>query len=117
MIYTVDYLIERRKIRWNEDHNIERDKIFRNTVAQEIIKNEKLRNEIKQNPEKLIELVFIIVDKDKNTVPFFLNEVQQDFFDKVNKARKDYEDGLITSISFIILKGRQQGFTTAITAY
>lgn len=117
MIYTADYLIERRKIKWNEDHDIERDKIFRNTVAQEIVKNEKLRNEIKQNPEKLIELVFIIVDKDKNTVPFFLNEVQQDFFQKVNKAKIDYEKGLITSISFIILKGRQQGFTTAITAY
>lgn len=75
MCYTADYLIERRKIKWNEDHNIERDKIFRNAVANEIIKNESLRNELKNDPSKLIELVFIIVDKDKNTVPFFLNEV------------------------------------------
>lgn len=117
MCYTADYLIERRKIRWNEDHNIERDKIFRNAVANEIIKNESLRNELKNDSSKLIELVFIIVDKDKNTVPFFLNEVQKDFFEKVNQAKEDYKKGLITSISFLILKGRQQGFTTAITAY
>jgi hypothetical protein len=117
MIYTADYLISRRKAKWNEDFNIERDKIFRITVAQEIVQNKNLLNELKNNPEKLIELVFIIVDKDKNTVPFFLNEVQQDFFEKVNKAKKDYEKGILTSISFLILKGRQQGFTTAITAY
>lgn len=117
MIYTADYLIERRKIRWNEDHNIDRDKVFRNTIAREIVKNENLRNELKEDPSKLIELVFIIVDKDKNTVPFFLNEVQKDFFIKVNKAKQEYDKGLITSISFLILKGRQQGFTTAITAY
>lgn len=117
MHYTADYLVERRKIKWYEDHNIERDKIFRNTIAKEIIKNESLRNELKKYPEKLIELVFIIVDKDKNTVPFFLNEVQKDFFEKVNQAKEDYKKGLITSISFLILKGRQQGFTTAITAY
>lgn len=117
MHYTADYLIKRRKIKWNEDHNIERDKIFRNTIANEIVKNESLRNELKSDPSKLIELVFIIVDKDKNTVPFFLNEVQKDFFEKVNQAKEDYKKGLITSISFLILKGRQQGFTTAITAY
>ena len=116
-MYTADYLIERRKIKWNEDHDIERDKIFRTTVAAEIVNNKTLLNELKENPEKLIELVFIIVDKEKNTVPFFLNEVQKDFFNKVDKAKKDYKKGLITSISFLILKGRQQGFTTAITAY
>jgi len=117
MFYSADYLIQRRKEKWNEDHDLNRDNIFRVTVAQEIVNNPRLLKELKDYPEKLIELVFIIVDKDKNTVPFFLNDVQKDFFEKVNKAKKDYEDGLITSISFLILKGRQQGFTTAITAY
>lgn len=117
MKYSADFLIARRKAKWNEDHDIERDKIFRTTVASEIITNSQLLQELKDNPEKLVELVFIIVDKDKKTVPFFFNDVQKDFFQKVNKARNDYEKGLITSISFLILKGRQQGFTTAITAY
>ncbi len=115
--YSADFLIARRKAKWNEDHDIERDKIFRTTVASEIITNSQLLQELKDNPEKLVELVFIIVDKDKKTVPFFFNDVQKDFFKKVNKAKNDYEKGLITSISFLILKGRQQGFTTAITAY
>lgn len=117
MFYSADYLIQRRKEKWNEDHDLNRDNIFRVTVAQEIVNNPRLLKELKDYPEKLVELVFIIVDKDKNTVPFFLNDVQKDFFEKVNKAKKDYENGLITSISFLILKGRQQGFTTAITAY
>lgn len=117
MNYTVDYLIERRKVKWNEDHNLNRDEIFRDTVAKEFEHNHSLIIELKNNPEKMIELLFVIVDKDKNTVPFFLNEVQKDFFLKVNKARDDYQKGRLTSISFLILKGRQQGFTTAITAY
>ena len=36
MTYTVDYFIERRKIKWNEDHDIERDKEFRDVIADEI---------------------------------------------------------------------------------
>lgn len=117
MNYTIDFLIERRKSKWNEDHDLNRDEIFRDTVSKEFENNRSLIMELKNNPEKMIELLFVIVDKNKNTVPFFLNEVQKDFFSKVNKARSDYQKGLITSISFLILKGRQQGFTTAITAY
>ena len=50
-------------------------------------------------------------------MPFFLNEVQQEFIDTLNKAKEDYKKGLITDISLLVLKGRQQGFTTLITAY
>lgn len=117
MNYTIDYLIERRKIKWQEDHNLERDLIFRETVAVEIIQQPMLLTEVKTSPEKLIELFFVIVDKDKKTVPYFFNEVQEDFISKLKKAIIDYENGLITDISFLILKGRQQGFTTLITAY
>lgn len=117
MIYTADFLIERRKEKWYQDNDIERDKIFRETIVEELRVNEQLRNEIKLNPEKLIELTFIIVNKEKETVPFFLNEVQLDFLDILNKSKEDFKNGKLLDLSFLILKGRQLGFTTFITAY
>lgn len=118
MTYTVDYFIERRKIKWNEDHDIERDKEFRYVIADEIIEKKDLYlKQIKEKPERMIELFFVVVDKEQNTVPFFLNNVQQDFINKLNKAIEDYKNGIIVDISILILKGRQQGFTTLITAY
>ena len=118
MNYNADYLIQKRKDLWNDTHSIMKDKKLRLAIANELIKNEKLRNEIKSYPEKLIELLFVVVDKEKNLVPFFLNEVQDDFIRNVlNKAKEDYKNKAINDISILILKGRQQGFTTVITAY
>lgn len=117
MKYTADYLIKKRKEKWNKLHEIDFDKKFRNAVANELIKNKELLNEVKRNPEKLIELVFIVVDKNQVTMPFFLNDVQKDFMKRINKAKNDYKKGIITEISILVLKGRQQGFTTVVTAY
>lgn len=117
MKYTADFLIQKRKDKWNETQDIEYDKKLRNAIANEIVNNKDLLNEIKRYPEKLIELVFIVVDKNQKTMPFFLNEVQKEFIDTLNKAIDDYDKGLITDISLLILKGRQQGFTTVVTAY
>ena len=63
MIFTADYLISRRKAKWEELQDIEFDKAFRGGVADELLKNETLLNEVIRNPEKLIELVFVDVDK------------------------------------------------------
>lgn len=117
MKYTADYLIQKRKEKWEETYNIEYDKKLRNAIAKEIFNNSDLLNELKRYPEKLIELVFIVVDKNQQTMPFFLNDVQHDFIDTLNKAIDDFKEGLITDISLLILKGRQQGFTTVVTAY
>lgn len=117
MIYSADYLIQKRKERWNDTKDIEYDKRFRNAVANKLLEDRTLLEEVKRYPEKLIELLFVVVDKEQNTVPFFLNDVQKDFIDRLNKAKDDYQKGLIIEIGFIILKGRQQGFTTVITAY
>ena len=117
MKYTADYLIERRKAKWNELQSIDYDKKFRQAVANEMLTNSHLLAEIKRNPEKLIELVFIVVDKNQKTMPFFLNDVQHDFIDTLNKAIEDFEAGIITDICLLVLKGRQQGFTTLVTAY
>ncbi len=117
MIYTANYLIEQRKKKWIETQDIEEDKKLRTAIANEIIKNKCLRNEIIQNPEKLIELVFVVVDKNQKTIPFFLNEVQKDFINVLNQAIDDFNNDKISEISILILKGRQQGFTTVVTAY
>lgn len=117
MTYTADYLIQKRREKWQELESIDFDKQFRVAVANEIVSDPKLLAEIKANPEKLVELVFIVVDKTQKTTPFFLNDVQHDFIDTLNKAIEDFDNGYITDISLLVLKGRQQGFTTLVTAY
>lgn len=117
MKYTADYLIEKRRAKWEELHSIDYDKKLRAAIANELVTDRDLLEEVKRKPEKLIELVFIVVDKNQKTMPFFLNEVQHDFMDTLNKAKADFEAGEITDISLLVLKGRQQGFTTLVTAY
>lgn len=117
MAYTADFLIQKRKEKWEKLHDIDFDKEFRLSVANEIIANDSLREEIQEHPEKLIELCFVVVDKNKKTMPFFLNEVQKDFIDRLNQAIEDFEEGKIAEISMLVLKGRQQGFTTLVTGY
>lgn len=117
MMYTVDYFIERRKAKWEEDCNLERDREFREVVAKTIVNNEEYIKQIKEKPERMIELFFIVVDKEQRTLPFFLNFVQKDFIKRLNKAKEDYDKGIIIDISMLVLKGRQLGFTTLITAY
>lgn len=115
-MYTADYLIQKRKDKWNELHSIDYDKKLRQAIADEITTNKALLQEVTERPEKLIELCFIVVDKNQKTMPFFLNDVQHDFMDTLNQAIADFEAGIITDISLLVLKGRQQGFTTVVTA-
>lgn len=117
MKYTADYLIEKRKEKWNELQSIDFDKEFRAAVVEELMHDAELLTEVKANPEKLIELVFIVVDKNQRTMPFFLNDVQHSFINTLNQAIEDFNEGKITDISLLVLKGRQQGFTTLVTAY
>ena len=117
MSYTADFLIAKRKEKWEQLHSIEYDKKFRDAVAYELVSDPVLLAEVKRNPEKLIELTFVVVDKNQKTMPFFFNDVQQDFINTLNQAIADYEAGKITEISLLVLKGRQQGFTTLVTAY
>lgn len=117
MSYTADYLIQKRKDKWEELHSIEHDKKLRQAIADELLTDKELLVEVKKNPEKLIELVFVVVDKNQKTMPFFLNDVQHEFIDTLNKAIADFEAGIIPDICLLVLKGRQQGFTTLVTAY
>ena len=109
-------LIKWRKNLWKEKKSVELDRQWRDAAAEELLADENLRQEIYEKPEYLIELFFVIVDKKKNILPFFFNEVQKDFIRRYNKALDDYRKGKLAKIQFLILKGRQQGFTSLITA-
>ncbi len=117
MKYTADYIILRRKKEWEKYHSIERDINLREAIVNKLIEDSSLLAEVRKNPEKLIELVFVVVDKKQKTLPFFLNDVQNDFIKRLNQAIEDFDNKKITEISLLILKGRQQGFTTLVTAY
>ncbi len=117
MSYTADALIAKRKEKWIKTGSIEQDRRLREAIANEIVSDKNLLDEVRRNPEKLIELVFVVVDKKQKTMPFFFNEVQKDFIARLNKAIEDYNAGVIPEISLLVLKGRQQGFTTLVTAY
>ena len=55
MRVTADFLIDRRKRQWKVHHDIKKDEKFVLAVAFEIIRNKFLREEIIDNPEKLID--------------------------------------------------------------
>lgn len=109
--FSLDSIINKRKQLWYKHHDIQLDKEFVECACNEIVSNEKLRNELKKNPHKLIELAFTIVDKDKNTVPFFLNKVQKKLESIIIGG-----SGKGTKSPYFILKSRQQGATAYITA-
>lgn len=117
MSHDAKFWIRRRMEIWEKHHDLELDRRFREAVADEMMENTEFRLEIKRNPEYLIELEFVIVDKKKQVVPFFLNEVQHDFMKRLNESIKKFSEGKLSSLSFLVLKGRQQGFTSFITAY
>lgn len=116
---SIDQLIARRHELWERDHDIKQDVDYRNSIAAYIVDNGyiQLHRELAAYPEKFIELFFVVVDKKRKTVPFKLNHVQRKFIDKVNHQKKLYREGKTNDIKFLILKGRQQGFTTVIEAY
>ncbi len=93
------------------------DEHFRKLAALEVSRNASMLAELREHPELLIELLMLVVDKKKVTKPFILNEVQRDFITQLTDAKKRYKHGEIDQISILVLKGRQQGFTTLITAY
>jgi hypothetical protein len=116
-MFTPKEIIAKRRERWAEHKDIEKDREYIESVADYMLRNPGLVKEVQAHPEYLIEMVFVVVDKDRNTIPFFLNELQQELIDHINKAIEDYNAGRRLHLKFMLLKGRQGGFTTVITAY
>lgn len=105
---TIADIVEKRKKRWEERRDIEYDRMLCSAAAVKILSNDNLRAEVLDKPYLLIEAVFCVVNKNGKTVPFFLNDVQKSFIAALEKNG--------TKNPYFILKGRQQGFTTLITA-
>ena len=105
---TVSDIIAKRKQRWEEKHDLDYDRELVRASVVKILSENSLIEEVRAKPYLLIEVAFYIVDKKKKTVPFFLNEVQRDFISKFEEWG--------TKKPYFILKGRQQGFTSLITA-
>ena len=101
-------VIAKRKARWAEKEDLAYDTELVRAAARLILSNEALVREVRERPYLLIEACFHIVDKKRDTVPFFFNEVQRDFIAQYERYGTDKP--------YFILKGRQQGFTSLITA-
>lgn len=95
-------------MRWEEKKDLEYDRLLVRSAVREILSSERLRLAVIERPYLLIEAAFHIVDKTKTTVPFFLNAVQREFIDAFERYG--------TERPYFVLKGRQQGFTSLITA-
>ena len=117
MVITANQVIEKRKELWEQYHDQNKDFEYVLAVARELVENKSLLDEVINNPELLIEMTFTIVDKEKSTVPFFLNNVQHDFLNLLNEKIELHRQGKLLYLRFLVLKGRQQGFTSVITAY
>lgn len=116
---TAQEIINKRKELWQQHQSSAQDKEYTLAVADYIISDNGagVREQIHTNPEYLIEMCMVIVNKDRETTPFFFNDVQQSFISDLNQAKTDYQNGVRSSLAFLVLKGRQQGFTSIITAY
>lgn len=117
MAITAKQVIQKRKELWEIYQDPNRDFEYTLSVANELLENASLLKEVTDNPELLIEMTFTIVDKTKSTVPFFLNDVQHSFINLLNEKIKEHNEGKLLYLRFLVLKGRQQGFTSVITAY
>lgn len=117
MAITAKQVIQKRKELWEIYQDPNRDFEYTLSVADELLENASLLKEVTDNPELLIEMTFTIVDKTKSTVPFFLNDVQHSFINLLNEKIKEHNEGKLLHLRFLVLKGRQQGFTSVITAY
>lgn len=112
-----DYVEERKKL-WSKTKDIELDYEWRRASWLELIENTDTFKELLENPWYLMKMHFCVIDKEFNEVPFFLNEVQSDFLNNVLLPLvKKQNEKEIEQIKIKILKGRQQGFTTLITAF
>lgn len=113
-----EWIAERKKLWKITKGDIDADFEWRVASWREIVSNKDTFKELIEKPWLLIELQFVVIDKEFNEVPFFLNEVQRDFQENIlgplyeKQSKREVEQ-----IKIKILKGRQQGFTTYITAF
>lgn len=124
MKWEVDSLIERRKKGWlreiSDEIRLKDDREFTELIAYELMINDEFRNNayklFRSDYRKFIELFMRVESKEEGLKPFFLTPEQHDFVDWLITAKEKFKNREITSIKAIVLKARQLGFTTLITA-
>ena len=104
----IQKLVDKRKSIWREKESLDADRAVCRDNADIILDTPILRDAVVRKPYLLIECCFSLVNKKKRDAPFFFNRVQRDFIERLGAQG--------TKRPFFILKGRQQGFTTLITA-
>lgn len=104
-------VINKRKELWEINKNISKDREYINSIANYMLSDdgENIRKQVLRKPEFMIEMFFTIVDKKRNTVPFFLNDVQKELLDIINEDIELYNNKKIHHLKYLLLKGRQQG--------
>ena len=105
---TIENMVKYRRLLWEKNHNVEKDQEYCAACINEIHQHPNIEKQIWERPYLLIEICFLIVDKQAETIPFFLNDVQRDFIQRFEER--------VTGKPIFVLKGRQQGFTSLITA-
>jgi hypothetical protein len=64
MILPLKTIIEKRKELWQQSHDIEQDKKYRLALADYLIEHPEMSKTIQKHPESLVEMFFVIVDKE-----------------------------------------------------
>ena len=105
---TIEDIVKKRRELWQKTKDSALDKELVDSIAHKILTSENLRSAIQKEPYLLIECCFSVVDKKRQRIPFFFNTVQRDFISKIQTLGRQKP--------YFVLKGRQQGFTTLITA-
>ena len=101
-------LASRRKAVWGKKKSVYTDRQICKENADIILDTPHLCKAVIKKPYLLIECCFSLVNKSKEDAPFIFNRVQRDFIEKLSTFG--------SGRPYFILKGRQQGFTTLITA-
>jgi len=114
-MYKIQDLIDKRQELWKNHKDLKKDKAFIESVIGYMTetkeKHEHYNEQLKDNPDYVIELFDYVVDKNKNQMPFIINASQWMLSDHLeDNYRPDRKN------KTQIVKGRQAGLTTYITA-
>ena len=102
-------IARKRRLRWEERHDAEYDRRLVAAAYRRIVGDTQLAAAVRARPWYLVPILLTVVTKRHETVPFTLNEVQ-------TRLAGVLDANAGRPMRILILKGRQQGFTSYIAA-
>ncbi len=116
-------MADKRRARWDErlreggyEAASAYDRKVQEAAAHKILGDRSLIEAIRERPWMLVPIVFTIVTKSRRVEPFFLNRVQEAIVRELEDELEGARARGIAPRPLYILKGRQQGVTSLITA-